>query len=320
MTSPKSQATATPSTAGSRMRAFPVIAAVLLAIAALLWTAWAEPAPTEAEAVRTVAESMRCPTCIGESVADSTSPIAAAMHDEIARQVADGRSPDAIRTWFAERYGAELLLDPPPQGAGWVLWAVPVVVAGGVAVVLIVRQRPGERRRAVVAGATVVGVAVVISGVAALVGAAPSAVVPDRSHAGAGGQMSSAEALSAAAQQDPGDVGLRVAAGMALAEEGQLGEAAKELAAAVRLSPQDADIAFVMADVLLKDGQTAQAATVLDETLARHPDHASSLLLRGTILWQEGDEEGRRLLERFVELEPDDPFAADVRARLVEEP
>lgn len=108
-------------------------AALLIAfvVAGLISAALAGRPPTPDEEVRAVAATLRCPTCVGESAADSTAPLAAGMREVIADQLAEGRTPDEIRTWFASRYGHEVLLDPPRYGAGWLLWVFPL--AGGAA-------------------------------------------------------------------------------------------------------------------------------------------------------------------------------------------
>lgn len=123
---------------------------------------------------RQVAASLRCPTCSGESAADSSAPLAQAMRRQIGTRLAAGQDADEIRRWFAERYGPGVLLDPPREGVGWVLVALPVagLVAAGVTLGVVVRRRStapaappteAERRRAaelveaLVAGRLVLG-------------------------------------------------------------------------------------------------------------------------------------------------------------------
>ncbi|PWU60589.1 cytochrome C biogenesis protein CcmH, partial [Micromonospora globispora] len=93
--------------------------------------------------VRAVAAGLRCPACQGEAVADSRSPIAAAMRQVIADQLAQGRDRDEIRRWFVQRYGADVLTDPPARGAELLLWGVPVLtlLVAGYAAVRTLRPR-----------------------------------------------------------------------------------------------------------------------------------------------------------------------------------
>jgi len=117
------------------MAGAPRLAVVLLALAAT--GAFLLPGPSPAagapsssleEQVRTVASRLRCPVCQNESVADSPSELAAQMRALIRAKVQEGESPDAIAAYFVSRYGEWILLDPPRQGLGWVLWMAPAVV------------------------------------------------------------------------------------------------------------------------------------------------------------------------------------------------
>lgn len=84
------------------------------------------------ERVEAVASDFRCPTCSGQSVADSDAPAARAIREEIERRVGGGQDEDGIRAFLADRYpGSEL--NPPRSGAAGLVWALPV--AGLVVVV-----------------------------------------------------------------------------------------------------------------------------------------------------------------------------------------
>ncbi|MEX0429329.1 cytochrome c-type biogenesis protein CcmH [Nocardioides sp. DS6] len=101
--------------------------------------------PSLDDRTQDVAARLRCPTCVGESAADSTSPVAESMRSEARRQLAQGRSEDQVVAWFRTRYGADIVLDPQRRGLGWVLWAAPPVAAlavvGGIAGLVVVRRR-----------------------------------------------------------------------------------------------------------------------------------------------------------------------------------
>lgn len=75
-----------------------------------------------------VEATLRCPTCQGLSVAESTSPIAAGIRQQIRRRLAAGASPAQIRSYYVARYGDWILLSPPRRGVGWVAWGAPVAV------------------------------------------------------------------------------------------------------------------------------------------------------------------------------------------------
>jgi len=117
--------------------------------AVIVLVAAASPAPALArssgldEQVRAIASRLRCPVCQNESVADSPSELAAQMRALIRTKLEQGESPEAIVAYFASRYGEWILLDPPRQGLGWVLWSAPAVilVVGLAAAVRFIRRR-----------------------------------------------------------------------------------------------------------------------------------------------------------------------------------
>ncbi|MEV5768353.1 cytochrome c-type biogenesis protein, partial [Micromonospora sp. NPDC052213] len=120
------------------------VLAVLLAAAVLGMVRAGQPAPRQ-DPVRSVAVGLRCPSCQGESVADSRSPIAAAMRQVVADQLAQGRDPDDIRRWFVQRYGEEVLADPPVRGPGLLLWVVPALALLGAGYAAVRTLRPRAR-------------------------------------------------------------------------------------------------------------------------------------------------------------------------------
>lgn len=90
---------------------------------------------TPAARAQSVAEDLRCPVCQGLSVADSHSPTAEAMREDIARRVEAGDSAEAIKAYYVSRYGEWVLLRPEASGVGGLVWILPVaallLAAGG---------------------------------------------------------------------------------------------------------------------------------------------------------------------------------------------
>ncbi|MGY2002462.1 cytochrome c-type biogenesis protein CcmH [Blastococcus sp. SYSU DS1024] len=128
-----------------RARVLAVVLAVLALAAALWWRQEPITQPDPAATAREIAAGLRCPTCAGESAADSAAPAARGMRAVIAERVAAGESPEEIRAWFVGRYGEWILLDPPREGVGWALVVLPgVALVGGVVAVgvLVSRRRP----------------------------------------------------------------------------------------------------------------------------------------------------------------------------------
>lgn len=289
-------------------RAWWVLGALATIVALVgVWTAVAPAAqPTQAEQVRAVSQTLRCPTCIGEDVADSAAPIAEAMRLVVAEQVAEGRSAEEIQGWFAQRYGDDVLLEPPRRGAGWSLWLLPLGVLGAGAA-WFAREHL-RQRRAVAVGAPVLVMSALVAiwllpGDQEVVGAGPEEEV----------SISTAPVLDAAVAQSPGSLPLRLALARSLEEEGRLGAAADEYAAAVRLAPMDADMRYRHAFTLVRDDRPGQAEEVLIGALQVEPDHPPSLLLLGSLRQQQHEQEGSEILQRFLEVAPDHPSADQVR-------
>jgi cytochrome c-type biogenesis protein CcmH/NrfF len=111
-------------------RRLPVFAALALAVLVGLtaWFAADRQPPSAQQRVTAVAETLACPACEGQSVAQSQSEMAVQMRTVVSRQVHQGRSDAEIRQWFADRYGDGVLLSPPARGVGLVLWVVPALV------------------------------------------------------------------------------------------------------------------------------------------------------------------------------------------------
>ena len=85
-------------------------------------------ARTSEERVRAVGESIACPTCAGQSVADSNAPAAKNIRTEIVRRIEAGQTDDEIRDEIAGLYGDEVLLTPPRRGVGGLVWFLPVAL------------------------------------------------------------------------------------------------------------------------------------------------------------------------------------------------
>jgi cytochrome c-type biogenesis protein CcmH/NrfF len=91
---------------------------------------------TNGERVTAIAETIKCPQCTSESVAQSSVPIARVILSDIARRVDAGESDEEIRQVLADRYGPEVLLTPSSSGLAGLVWVIPVVGFGAAALVL----------------------------------------------------------------------------------------------------------------------------------------------------------------------------------------
>jgi cytochrome c-type biogenesis protein CcmH len=282
-----------------RLAAYALLAVLLAGTGVAVWRS-AAPQPATAQSI---AAGLLCPACQGESVAQSQSPMAAAMRETIGQQLAAGRSPQQIRHYFVDRYGSGILTDPPHGGLGVVLWALPIgVLAAAAFLAFRVRRRrarapaqpqpqPQSRRLwDALAAAIVLTVAVV-------------AVASPHQHS---------DKAAAATPQTTTDL---VTLGQSLEQQGRYAEAAEVYRDAVAQNPDDA-VRLRLAFALLRSDQTAQAAAVAGQVTAHSPNDAQALLLLGLAQRAEGSTQATATLHRFLRVAPNDPAAREVRRLL----
>lgn len=117
----------------------------VVVLGALVVGARGDEPETVSTRVQRLADQVRCPTCKGQSVADSDAPAARAVHADIRARVDDGDSDADIRAALVAAYGEEILLNPPRSGWAGLVWVLPVaglVVATAGLVVAFRRWRP----------------------------------------------------------------------------------------------------------------------------------------------------------------------------------
>ena len=86
--------------------------------------------PAQQAEAEHISNNLRCPICTSQSITESANDISREMRGEVARMVAEGRNEGEIYDHFAARYGQFVLLDPPKEGAGLLLWLAPVLALG----------------------------------------------------------------------------------------------------------------------------------------------------------------------------------------------
>jgi len=117
-------------------RLLPVVALVAVIAAALVIGGARPGGGPKSAAARTeaIAGDLRCPVCQGLSIADSHSPTAEAIKEDIRRRVDAGESDAAIKRHYIDSYGEWILLRPDASGVGALVWVLPVgalLLAGG---------------------------------------------------------------------------------------------------------------------------------------------------------------------------------------------
>ncbi|WP_158624237.1 cytochrome c-type biogenesis protein [Micromonospora sp. HM5-17] len=269
---------------------------------------------------RRLSSELRCPACQGESVADSRSPIAAAIREVIAARLRAGDSPEEVRTYLVRRYGAEVLATPPAQGWGLLLWLVPVLALGvGAGSALRTHRRrrgaaPGARpapprptRRppppVTAAGVWTAGAVAVLALVGGVAVAAPRlATAPEP-----------ARRPGPAIAADP--VLDLLALARAAEEQGRYEAAAEIYRTALERRPAD-EIRLRFAFILIRLGQTAEAARLAETVLAARPDTPDALLMLGLAQRDSDPAASVHTLRRFLDRAPGHPAAAEVRRLL----
>jgi cytochrome c-type biogenesis protein CcmH len=91
-----------------------------------------------------VSALMRCPVCQGLSVADSPTPLAAAMKNEVRELLAAGYSREQVLEYFEQSYGEFVLLAPHARGFNLTVWLAPLALLL-VGLALILRRRASGR-------------------------------------------------------------------------------------------------------------------------------------------------------------------------------
>ena len=121
---------------------------IALAAALAVGIVDADDPPTAAERATALARTIRCPQCQGETAAESNVAIAAAIRADIRERVDEGQSDAEIRQAYADLYGDSVLLTPPGEGFGSVLWVIPIVavVVGAAVLGIAWRQRVLRQR------------------------------------------------------------------------------------------------------------------------------------------------------------------------------
>ena len=93
-----------------------------------------------------IANQLRCPVCVSESVAQSSSPTSVEMRNLIKRKLDEGQSEAEVLAFFRERYGDWILLSPPRSGYYWVVWLAPIAVGLAILTALTLYMRRWTRQ------------------------------------------------------------------------------------------------------------------------------------------------------------------------------
>jgi cytochrome c-type biogenesis protein CcmH len=92
--------------------------------------------------INEIAKDLNCPTCAGLNLADCNTLTCAQWRDQISDLVKQGYSDEDVLKYFSNRYGSQVLQEPPKSGMTLFLWILPVLVllAGGVWLIMALRR------------------------------------------------------------------------------------------------------------------------------------------------------------------------------------
>lgn len=116
-----------------RLSGFALLLALLLLTSSGIVAA---DGPTDQE-VTNIGKELKCPVCQNISVADSPSELAQQMRGIIRQKLEAGESKDDIVRYMVDRYGEEILLNPPKKGFTAFVWAVPPALLALISAILV---------------------------------------------------------------------------------------------------------------------------------------------------------------------------------------
>ncbi|MGB9098353.1 cytochrome c-type biogenesis protein [Erwinia sp.] len=92
---------------------------------------------------RHLTESLRCPKCQNNSIADSNAMIASDMRLKVYELLQKGQTPDQVKHYMVARYGNFVTYEPPVMPSTIILWAGPAlfVIIGALVIVLRSKKR-----------------------------------------------------------------------------------------------------------------------------------------------------------------------------------
>lgn len=107
------------------------------------------PLPSDNDEARAqiLFSELRCAVCEGQSLAASGATLAIEMRNLIRDQISQGRSDNDILSYFAERYGEDILMHPPVAERTLLLWLAPLLflALGGTGAALAIRHQRRTR-------------------------------------------------------------------------------------------------------------------------------------------------------------------------------
>ena len=86
-------------------------------------------------------QSLRCPQCQNNNIADSNATIAVDMRGKVFELLQEGKSKNDVVDYMVARYGNFVPYDPPMTASTLVLWIAPLLLVL-LGVVFLLRRKP----------------------------------------------------------------------------------------------------------------------------------------------------------------------------------
>ena len=86
-------------------------------------------------------QSLRCPQCQNNNIADSNATIAVDMRGKVFEILQEGKSKNDVVDYMVARYGNFVTYDPPITASTLVLWIAPLLLVL-LGVVFLLRRKP----------------------------------------------------------------------------------------------------------------------------------------------------------------------------------
>jgi cytochrome c-type biogenesis protein CcmH len=122
-----------------------VVLVIVVGVALGVGASRGGPPPSPEQRANAIDSLVRCPSCQGISVADSSASTAVAIRRAVLARVRAGQTDGQIDAFLVSRYGPGILLRPPVHGSTAWVWVLPpaaaVVATAGLVSVLWRRRR-----------------------------------------------------------------------------------------------------------------------------------------------------------------------------------
>lgn len=110
---------------------------ILLVLAAPVFAADVHEDPLDRR-VLDISKDLRCAVCQNQPISESNAELARDMRQIIREQLQAGKTREEIIGYFVARYGDYVLLKPPHNGPGTIIWITPLILVAVLAISAVI--------------------------------------------------------------------------------------------------------------------------------------------------------------------------------------